>query len=131
MYKSERLQLRALTEEDAVFINEMRSDFVGNQAAGGSPLPSNVDSQKEWISKMYPAGLLTNIYLAIEEIETGLFVGYCLATSVNYINSNAHVGFFLHENARGKKYFKEVSVLFYSYLFNELNLRKVYSYVFA
>lgn len=131
MYKSNRLQLRALNEEDAVFINEMRSDFIGHQAAGGSPFPSNLNSQKEWISKMYPAGLLTNIYLAIEEIETGLFVGYCLASNINYINSNAHVGFFLHANARGKGYFKEVSIIFYSYLFDELNLRKLYSYVLS
>lgn len=129
MFKSERILLRALIEKDAIFINEMRNDFIGYQAAGGSPFPSNIASQEEWISKMYPAGNLSNIYLAIEEIESGLFVGYCLASNINFINSNAHVGFFLHANSRGKGYFKEVSVLFYSYLFNELNLKKVYSYV--
>ncbi len=123
--------LRALNKEDSVFIDEMRSDFDGSRAAGSSPLPSNVESHEEWISKMYPAGFLSNIYFAIEEIETKQFVGYCSALNIHFINSNAHVGFFLHRNARGKKYFKEVSILFYTYLFNELNLRKVYSYVLA
>lgn len=131
MYKSSRLLLRALCKEDSLFIDEMRNDFEGSRAAGSSPYPSNIASQEDWISNMYPAGTLSNIYFAIEEIETKQFVGYCSALNIHYINSNAHVGFFLHTNARGKKYFKEVSILFYSYLFNELNLRKVYSYALA
>lgn len=131
MYKSKRIQLRAFTEDDAKFIIDMKMDFEGLKAAAGRPYPTNENSEKEWISKMYPNGILSNITFAIEETDTGLFVGYCSAININYINSNAHVGIFFHKQGRGKGYFKEASVLFYAYLFNELNLRKVQSFVLS
>lgn len=131
MYSSKNLRLRPFVESDANYINEMRFEFVAQLAAGGSPFPMNLENHKEWISKMYPYGVLTNIHFAVEEIESNDFVGYCSATSINYINRNAHVGFFIHKNARGKKYFKEIQILFYAYLFNEINLKKVYSHALA
>ena len=128
MYKSKKLNLRAFTEGDAILINEMRQDFDGQKAAGGSPFPSNVNNEKEWISKMYSSNILSNIHFVLEENESQNFIGYCSALNINYINRNAHVGFFFHKNARGKGYFKEAQILFYSYLFKEINLKKVYSY---
>ena len=128
MYKSKRINLRSFTEDDAKLIMEMKMDFIGLKAACGRPFPSNESSEKEWISKMYPNGFLSSIILAIEENETKQFVGYCSASNINYINSNAHVGLFIHKNGRRKGYFKEASILFYGYLFNEINLHKVYSH---
>ncbi len=129
MYRSKRIHLRAFTEADAKLIIEMKMDFDGLKAAAGRPFPTNENSEKEWISNMYPNGLLSNIVFAIEENDTNLFVGYCSASNINYINRNAHVGLFFHKQGRGKGYFKEASILFYGYLFNELNLHKVQSYV--
>jgi RimJ/RimL family protein N-acetyltransferase len=131
MYKSKNINLRAFTEDDAKFIVEMRKDFEGVKAAGGRPYPVNENNETEWISNMYPNSYLTNIHFVIEETETKLFIGYCSALNINYINRNAHVGLFFHENGRGKRYFKEAQMLFYAYLFNEINLRKVYSYALA
>lgn len=131
MYSSKNLRLRPIVESDAIYINEMRLEFNAQLAAGGSPYPMNIENHKEWISKMYPYGVLTNIHFAVEEVVTHNFVGYCSATNINYINRNAHVGFFLHKNARGNGYFKEIQILFYAYLFNEINLKKVYSHALA
>lgn len=128
MYKSKKINLRAFTEDDAKLIIEMKRDFIGLKAACGRPFPSNENSEKEWIANMYPNGYLSSIYFAIEENETKQFIGYCSASNINYINSNAHVGLFFHKSGRGKGYFKEASILFYGYLFNEINLHKVYSY---
>ena len=128
MYKSKKIHLRSFTEDDAHLIIEMKMDFIGLKAACGRPFPSSIYSEKEWISKMYPTGFLSSIYFVIEENETNNFIGYCSATNINYINSNAHVGLFFHINGRGKGYFKEASVLFYGYLFNEINMHKVYSH---
>lgn len=128
MYKSKNIQLRPFDENDIEYIVEMRRDFNAQKAAGGSPFPSNHLNEKDWISNMYPHGVLTNIHFVIEEINTKKFIGYCSALNIHYINRNAHVGFFFHENARGKGYFKEFQILFYAYLFNEINLRKVYSH---
>lgn len=128
MYKSKNIRLRAFTENDIKYIIEMRMDFDGVRAAGGRPFPSNENCEREWFSKMYPNNQLTNIYFVVEEIKSEQFIGYCSALNINYINRNAHVGFYFHKNGRGKGYFKEAQVLFYSYLFKEINLRKVYSY---
>ena len=80
---------------------------------------------------MYPHNLRDSIYLALEENENKRFLGYVLARRINYINSNAEVGTILLKKGRGKGYFKEISVLFYTYLFDELNLHKVYTSIIA
>ena len=129
MYKSKRISLRAFTEDDAKYISEIKNDFTALKAFAGHPFPSNLISEKEWISNMYPPGLLSTIYFVIEENETNSFVGYAVARKIDYINSNADVGIIFHEKARGKGFFKEASILFYRYLFSEINLHKVYSFV--
>lgn len=131
MYKSKRVYLRPFNENDVSKVLEMRMDLEGVKAAGGSPYPSSESGIKKWITDLYPRDNLTYIAFVIAECESNNFVGYCSASNVNYINSNAHVGFFFHKDGRGKGYFKEASILFYSYLFNEINLRKVYSYALS
>jgi diamine N-acetyltransferase len=129
MYSNEKIKLRGFRKEDAPKLVELRDDFEGVRSYVGSPFPVNLQTEEEWISNMYPAGLLEKIYLAIEEIDSGEMVGYCAARKINYINRNAEVGVVLFTEARGKGYFKIVTDLFYGYLFNELNLHKVYTYV--
>ncbi len=129
MYKSKRIFLRPFTEDDAKYISEIKTDFTALKAYSGRPFPNNTVGEKEWISKMYPAGLLSSIILVVEEIDSKQFIGYVGASRIDYINSNAHVGIIFHKNGRGKGYFKEASILFYAYLFNEINLHKVYSEV--
>jgi RimJ/RimL family protein N-acetyltransferase len=127
MYKGKNVLLRAFSEDDAKYVCELKTDFIALKAFGGRPFPNNLAGEKEWISKMYPAGLLNSIILVVEEIVTKQFVGYVAASKIDYINSNAYVGIIFHKNFRGKGYYKEASILFYSYLFNEINLHKVYS----
>jgi len=129
MYKNDRIKLRPFKEDDAKYIQEIKEDYDGLKAFAGRPFPSNLESEKEWISNMYPPGLLSTIYFVVEEIETGDFIGYTVARKIDYINSNADVGIIFHKKARGKGYFKEASILFYRYLFSEINLHKVYSFV--
>lgn len=129
MLESKRLILRAFEVDDAKKMQELRSDFEATKAFAGLPFPSNIESEKEWILNMYPKGLKLNIYFAIIEKETNEFIGYCVARNINYINRNADVGIIFNKNGRGKGYFREVSILFYDYLFSQLNLHKVYSIV--
>lgn len=127
MYRSKKIILRPFTEDDAKYLCEMKENFAFTKAFGGRPFPNNLEGEQEWISRMYPAGLLTSIILVVEEIESKNFIGYISANKIDYINSNAQVGIIFHKNARGKDYFMEASILFYAYLFNEINLHKVYS----
>ncbi|MCD4741193.1 MAG: GNAT family N-acetyltransferase [Desulfobacteraceae bacterium] len=129
MYTGKNISLRPFKMEDAQFILELKKDFNANKSFAGSPFPSDIESEKEWISNMYPPGIRETVHFAIEENKSNKFIGYIVARRINYINSNAEIGTILIKEERGKKYFKEISVLFYSYLFNELNLHKVYSSV--
>lgn len=127
MYRSKRLLLRPFNEGDAKFIGETKEDYIGLRAYGGRPFPNNEEGEKKWISNMYPPGLLSLIILVVEERETKEFIGYVAASNIHYINRNARVGIIFHKNARGRGYFKEASILFYAYLFNEINMHKLYS----
>lgn len=129
MYSNDKIRLRGFRKEDAQKLVELREDFDAVRSFAGSPFPVNLQSEEEWISNMYPPGLKANIFLAIEEIGTGNMIGYCVARKIDYINRNAEVGIMLFANGRGKGYFKIVSGLFYTYLFKEINLHKVYSFV--
>lgn len=129
MLFSKNIILRPFTNDDAKYIAELRLDFIATRAFAGSPFPSNINSEKEWISLMYPKGIRDQIYFAIEEKKTKEFIGYCVARSIDYINRNANVGIILAKKGRGKGYFKEISILFYDYLFNQINLHKLYSIV--
>jgi RimJ/RimL family protein N-acetyltransferase len=131
MYRSKKIFLRPFNENDIDSILEMRMDLAGVKAAGGLPYPSNEFSIRNWITNLYPKDNLTTISLVIAESESNQFIGYCSALNISYLNRNAHIGFFLHKNGRGKGYFKEAQILFYGYLFNELNMRKVYSHFLA
>jgi RimJ/RimL family protein N-acetyltransferase len=129
MIQGINVRLRPFNLSDAVFIAEMKNDPEGFKAFAGSPFPGNLESEKEWISHMYPPGLRSVVYFAVEEMDSGTFVGYCVARNINYINRNAEMGIIFSRQARGKGYYKEVSFLFYNYLFSQLNLHKLYSLV--
>lgn len=127
MIVGKKIKLRPFNVDDAKDICELKSDFTAMKAFGGSPYPANIESEKEWITRMYPFGVRESIYFAIEEIDNKEFIGYVVARKINYINKNADVGIILLKEARGKGFYKEISYLFYAYLFNELNLHKIYS----
>ena len=129
MIQGINVRLRPFNLSDAAFIVELKNDVEGLRAFAGLPFPGNLESEKEWISNMYPKGLPNQIYFVIEEIDSCEFAGYCVARNINYINRNAEVGIILSKNIRGKGYFKEVSYIFYNYLFAQLNLHKLYSFV--
>ena len=127
MYQDDKIKLRGFRREDASKLVEMRNDFEGVKSFCGSPFPVNLQTEERWIDSMYPPGLKTSIYFAVEEIASKSLIGYCVARQIDYVNSNALVGTLLFEDGRGKGNFRRLSRLFYSYLFNEINLYKVYT----
>lgn len=129
MIVGKNITLRPLRIEDAEYTLKIRNDMKGNKAYGGYPFPVNIENERIWISNIYQQGIRKNIYLAIEENESQKFVGYVGARNIDYINRNAEVGLILLEEFRGKGYFKPGQILFYTYLFREINLHKVYSFV--
>lgn len=128
MLQSENIILRSFSSGDAVDLYKLKSDFNSARSFSAFPFPFNLESLKEWIVKMYAPGLQNSVYFAIEEKQTKIFGGYCVARKIDYISRNAEVGIWFSETIRGKGFYYEVSILFYKYLFNELGMHKLYSY---
>ena len=129
MIQGVNVHLRPFNSDDAIHISELKKDNEGFRNFAGSPFPTNLESEIEWISNMYHKGTQESVYLVVEETKSGTFGGYCVARNINYINRNAEVGIIFSVGLRGKGYFKEVSYIFYDYLFAQLNLHKLYSFV--
>jgi RimJ/RimL family protein N-acetyltransferase len=127
MYKSNRIRLRPIEESDAPLIAEMRSDFEDVRAYIGRPFPNHVEGEREWIRGLYQKGFPTSIAMVVEELESKAFIGFVVASQIHWVHRTAAYGVFLHRNARGKGYFREAQILFFAYLFRELNLRKLNS----
>jgi len=129
MLIGDKITLRPFRMEDAEYTLEIRNDMEGNKAYGGYIFPVNIENEKNWISNMYSQGVRSSIYLAIEENSSKKFAGYVGARNIDYINRHAEVGLILLKNFRGKGYFKPAQIMFYTYLFKDINLHKVYSFV--
>lgn len=127
--EGKKIYLRPFEADDAKHLQEIREDFEGVKSFAGSPFPSNLESQKEWISKMYPKGELKSVYFAIIEKGSNSFCGYCVANDIDYINRKAVVGTFMFISSRGKGFFKDVTHIFHDYLFSQLNLHKLYTFI--
>ena len=102
MIEGKKVILRPFEIEDAAHLHELRKDTKGIKDFVGSPFPSNLESEKEWISKMYPKGDRNVITLAVEQKENKEFSGYVNVRNINYIHRNAEVGMIISKNFRGK-----------------------------
>lgn len=103
----------------------MRAEFSDIRAYVGRPFPNDLVGEREWIRSLYQKGFPVTIVLVIEEIDSNTFAGILVASQIHYVHRNASIGAFLHPDARRKGYFREGQILFFAYLFNELNLHKI------
>ena len=125
MLKGKKITLRPLKIEDAKHTLELRYDVEANKALIAYPYPVNVENEKELIENLYPKGVRENIYFAIEENSSNDFVGYLSLQKINYINRNGNFGVIILRKFRGKGYSAEAMELFFSYIFDQINLRKI------
>jgi RimJ/RimL family protein N-acetyltransferase len=125
MLKGKKINLRPLKIEDAKHTLELRYDVEANKALIAYPYPVNIENEKEWIENLYPKGVRENIYFAIEENSSNEFVGYLSLQKINYINRNGNFGVIILKKFRGKGYSAEAMKLFFVYIFDQINLRKI------
>ena len=125
MLIGKKVTLRPLKIEDVKYTLELRYDVEANKALIAYPFPVNIENEKQWIENLYPTGERENIYFAIEQNSSKDFVGYLSLRNINYINRNGDFGIILLKRFRGKGYSGEAMKLFFSYIFDQINLRKI------
>ena len=91
--------------------------------------PKTHEIEENWFDKILHDTSNRNIYFGIDEIQSKEFIGIIQITEIDYISGTGIWGFIIgDENKRGKGYSVEAPVLFFDYLFNVINLRKIYGY---
>jgi RimJ/RimL family protein N-acetyltransferase len=125
MLIGKKITLKPLKVEDAKFTLELRYDIDANKALIGYPYPVNLENEKQWVENLYTKGSRESIYYAIEENSSKDFAGYLSLQKINYINRNGDFGIILLKRFRGKGYSTDAMKLFFSYIFEQINLRKI------
>ena len=131
MIVGKKIKLRALEEGDAIHTLELRDDYEAMKLFGGIIYPVNLESEKYWISNLYPQGERDRIYFAIIEKSTDEFIGYAGIRKISMIHRNGEIGLFIKKSFRGKGYGKEAFLIFFDYLFSQIGIHKVYGIEFA
>ncbi len=121
----EKIELKAIDKSDIDYVLEIHQDLEGMSQLLGNILPVNTKSAEEWINNLYPPGLRTKIYFGIREKGSSELAGYISLQNINYIDRTGDFGIILREKFRGKGLTKEAIELFFTYLKNHLNIRKI------
>ncbi len=125
MIDGKKIYLRTILQSDAEDTLAIHQDFEGIKSLMGFIQPVNMENEKVWLSSLYPTENRDKIYFGIIEKEGNKFAGYVSAKYINNIDRTCEFGIIIKKEFRGNAYSKEVLQLFFDYLFNQLNIRKI------
>ncbi len=126
MLKGKRIILRPITPDDIKETISLRYDFEANKQYLGYPFPINIVNEQRWVENLYQQRFRERIDLVIEEKNKHRFIGLIGVGNIDYIHRNAKFGIFIKREHWGKGFGKEAIKVFLSYLFNQINLNKIY-----
>ncbi|MEO0226866.1 MAG: GNAT family protein [candidate division WOR-3 bacterium] len=126
MLKGKRIILRPVTPDDVKETISLRYDFEANKQYLGYIFPINLTNEQRWIESLYSQRIRERIDLVIEEKNTHRFIGLIGVNNIDYINKRAKFGIFIKRRYWGKGFGKEAMRIFLNYLFNQINLNKIY-----
>jgi len=121
--------LRALKRSDVLKILEWRNDSEISYLTGTVYPISEIEHEK-WIEKKIQDQ--NNKILAIDDLEKKKFIGIIGSKNTDFINRNTELYIYIGEKEYwGKGYGTDATTTFVKYCFDQLNLHRVYLYVFA
>lgn len=130
MLIGEKIILRPLKIEDLEKTHQWRNNLEMIKLTQGIRFPKTLEMDKEWFENALNDKSNRNIYFGIDEIETGDFIGIIQLNNIDYISGTAIWGFIIGDkNKQGKGYSNEFTKLVLDYIFRQLNLNKVISYI--
>lgn len=131
MFKGKKVKLRALTMEDVEpAYQHMNDPEVLLNLSPGIPYPITYEREKQWFESQI--AMKDTYNFAIEDIETGLYIGGCGINKVDWMNRVATVGIYIgDEDFRGKGYGTEAMELLVDFIFNQMNINRIQLFVFS
>lgn len=126
MLIGERVLLRALKITDVVLLNKWRNNLELIKLTQGVRFPKTLEMDEGWFISQSNDKSNKNVIFGIEEISSNSFIGLIQITNIDWISRIGEFGVSIGENNKaGLGYGTEAMELFFSYIFQELNLRKI------
>ncbi|MDN5341669.1 GNAT family N-acetyltransferase [Oceanotoga sp. DSM 15011] len=125
MLKGDKVILRAYNKDDVKNALKSINDFEVKQYLDPSiPFPLKYEDELKWYERLNPKGDGT-YSMAIENLETGEYMGGIGVNSVDWKNSVASIGLFLAKEFWNKGYGTDSLNVLLNFIFNEMNINKV------
>lgn len=131
MYCGEKVRLRAYKKEDIPLVQELiNSTEIRYNLAATIPFPYTLEDEEKFYAGI--SALHDTYAFAIEDLETGLYLGGCGLNEVDWKNGHGTVGIFIGQEAYlGRGYGTDAMRVLVDFLFNETNLNKLRLGVFS
>lgn len=131
MFSGEKVRLRAYRKEDAPlaleYINDPEIKRLLNPAV---PFPLTLDEEEKWIASQASTNAEYNF--AIEDKQTGAYLGGCGFYEVNWKDRRAKAGIFLGaKELWGQGYGSDALGVLVRFAFEQMNLNKLSLQVFG
>lgn len=123
---TKNLRLRPFTLKDAIDVLNLCNNLKLYENTLNLPYPYTLEDAKEWINYLIEYSDVNRmITLAIEDKSTLTLYG-CIGASISKIHKNAEIGYWLGERYWGKGIMTEVLTEFIKFLFENMNLNRIY-----
>jgi len=122
----DRIKLRALTRSDITSTLHWHNNEDIKNLYSGHPFPVNIEMEEKWYEKLLTSNFPTTVF-GIEIIDTNELIGILSLKNINLINRDAELAIYIGaDNAKGKGFSKEATLLILNFAFNNLGLNRIY-----
>ena len=126
MFEGSKVLLRYYKDSDIEKAHKFINDYdISKYLAKGAVFPLSFGEEEEFIKNNKSNSNLTYNF-AIEDIDTGDYIGGCGINNTDLKNRNCEIGIFIGDkNVWGKGYGTDALEVLINFIFNELNLEKI------
>lgn len=131
MFEGKKVKLRGLKMEDVEPAYQYMCDpEVLLNLGPGIPYPMTLERERQWFESQI--AMKDTYNFAIEDIETGLYIGGCGINKVDWKNRVATVGIYIGDkDFRGKGYGTEAMELLVDFIFDQMNINRIQLFVLS
>lgn len=131
MYYGKKVKLRAYKKEDIPLAYEYMNDSeLKRLLVNKIPYPMILEEEEKWFESLINSKDSYNF--AIEDLETGKYIGGCGINEMNWLNRVAIIGIFIGDkNYWGKGYGTDAVNILVKFIFEQMNMNKVKLNVFS
>ena len=132
MYNGDLVKLRAYKEDDV----ERAVEFINDEEVkklldSNIPFPMTKWQEEEWVKSRKAETNFTYDF-AIEDLDTGKYIGGCSINECNLKNRNCTIGIMIGDkNYWGKGYGSDALKVLIKFIFEEVNMDKIRLNVFS